>query len=60
MQSEKDGLKNPYCENCFKEDLKEYYVDSLGSIFCSIACAKESQEWRDLDVSSLSFEKMEA
>ena len=49
--------KPPYCENCFQEDLKEYYVDSLGSIFCSEKCFTESQEYRECDVSTLQLVK---
>jgi len=59
MQTENDGLKNPYCENCFQEDLTEYYVDSLGSVFCSVKCFLESQEWRTLNVNDLELEKIE-
>ncbi len=60
MQTEKDELKNPYCENCFEEELQEYVIDSLGSIFCNETCCKESQEWRELDVSSLTKVKVRA
>lgn len=42
-----------YCENCQEENLKTYYQDCLGSVFCSIKCLKDSQEYRDVDVREL-------
>jgi len=30
-----------YCENCYQEDLKEYVIDDIGSIFCSEECFKQ-------------------
>ena len=48
---------NPYCECCFQEELDRYYVDSLGSIFCSKKCFLESGEYREADVKSLQLVK---
>lgn len=48
---------DPYCENCFWEKLDTYYVDSLGSIFCSEKCFLESGEYREADVESLQLVK---
>ncbi len=38
-----------YCENCFKEEVKEYYEDRLGSIFCDKECYLDSAKWRDIE-----------
>ena len=37
-----------YCENCFKEGLKSYFEDRLGSIFCDEKCYKESLKHRSI------------
>lgn len=51
-------MKNPYCENCFKENLEKYYIDSLSSIFCSKECFLESQEYREAKVNTLQLVKI--
>lgn len=38
-------MKNFYCENCFKEDLKNYVINSIGSVFCSNKCLNEFKEF---------------
>ena len=38
-----------YCENCFEEELDDYVIDNLGSIFCSEKCAEESLEYKDIE-----------
>ena len=50
-------IKNPYCENCFKEDLDIYYIDSLDNIFCSEKCFLESGEYRECNINSLTIVK---
>lgn len=52
-----DKLKKPYCQNCFKEDLEEYYIDSLDMIFCSKKCFLESGEYREAKVDTLQLVK---
>jgi hypothetical protein len=47
--------ESPYCENCFKEHLEHYVIDSLGNVFCSLECCLDSQEWREVDVESLTI-----
>ena len=41
-------MKEYYCENCFKENLKTYVKDHLGSIFCTKNCAYESLKHREI------------
>ena len=43
-----------YCENCFKENLKTYVKDQLGSIFCTKKCAIESLKHRPITKLELS------
>lgn len=30
-----------YCENCYKENLNNYLIDDVGSIFCCEKCFKD-------------------
>lgn len=43
-------MKKYYCENCSEEELKEYYEDRLGTIFCNKGCYLDSAEWREKGV----------
>jgi len=38
-----------YCENCSEENLKDYIIDSLGSVFCNDNCFANSLEYRELN-----------
>ena len=46
-----------YCENCNKEELKNYIEDSLGSIFCNDSCFSNSLEYRNLNSNQVSIIK---
>ena len=48
--------EKPYCENCFKEDLNNYIIDSFGGVFCDDNCFSDSLEHRDLNQNQVLIE----